>query len=174
MIEWRQVPVFPDYDVSTTGHVRSWRKSGPGTARREEPLELKLRHAIGGYRIATVISDSGPRQALVHHLVLEAWVGPRPQGKEAAHEDGDPSNNRLSNLRWATKAENEADKTRHGTVPRGERHRGAKLISAAVLGIRAEAAAGVSFRSLGRKYGVAHKTISLIHARRAWAHLEPR
>jgi hypothetical protein len=58
----------------------------------------------------------------VHHLVLEAFVGPRPAGHEAAHGDGDKTNNALANLRWATPKENAADRYRHGTVLFGTRH----------------------------------------------------
>ena len=48
-------------------------------------------------------------------LVVLAFLGPPPfPGAHAAHFDGDKLNNRLSNLRWASPAENEADKRRHG------------------------------------------------------------
>jgi hypothetical protein len=58
----------------------------------------------------------------VHHLVLLAFVGPRPAGRQAAHGDGHRTNNLLSNLRWATPKENTADRYRHGTVLFGTRH----------------------------------------------------
>lgn len=51
---------------------------------------------------------------LVHHLVLEAFVGPCPDGFEGCHWDGVPSNNYLSNLRWDTRESNMADMVRHG------------------------------------------------------------
>ena len=75
----------------------------------------------------------------VHVLVLEAFVGPRPEGMWALHgplryADGTPDN-RLSNLEWGTPSKNNGpDKTRdvthppfHGTVLRGEAHGSAKL-----------------------------------------------
>jgi hypothetical protein len=52
----------------------------------------------------------------VHRLVLEAFVGPCPEGMECRHLDGDPANNRLENLRWGTHRENAADQVRHGTA----------------------------------------------------------
>ena len=170
MTEWRRIDGFDDYEVSVDGRVRSWRKRGPGKERRATPLELKLRN-VDGYRLVTVRSDTESRQVLVQALVLEAWVGPRPNGMQVAHRNGDRSDNRLSNLRWATKAENEADKKDHGTVPLGENHHGSKLTNSIVREIRTGADAGASFRSLARKYGVCHKTVSLIHARKAWAHV---
>ncbi|MGH3845534.1 MAG: HNH endonuclease [Pseudonocardiaceae bacterium] len=52
---------------------------------------------------------------LVHHLVLTAFVEPRPPGKEGRHLDRNPGNNHLSNLRWSTHSENQLDQIRHGT-----------------------------------------------------------
>lgn len=51
----------------------------------------------------------------VHRLVLEAFVGPCPFGMEGCHNDGDPTNNNLVNLRWDTHKNNEKDKIKHGT-----------------------------------------------------------
>lgn len=57
---------------------------------------------------------SGNRRQYVHRLVLEAFVGPCPDGMECCHYDDDPSNNHLSNLRWATRNENMLDRSRNG------------------------------------------------------------
>jgi hypothetical protein len=62
------------------------------------------------------------RGRYVHRLMLEAFVGPCPTGHQAAHCDGDRHNNVLTNLRWATRKENEADKLRHGTHQYGARN----------------------------------------------------
>ena len=43
---------------------------------------------------------------LVHHAVLSAWVGPRPEGMECDHINGDSLDNRLCNLEWVTHKEN--------------------------------------------------------------------
>lgn len=51
----------------------------------------------------------------VHHLVLEAFVGPMPEGHEGCHRDGDRTNNHLGNLYWGTRAENVRDAIEHGT-----------------------------------------------------------
>lgn len=54
--------------------------------------------------------------ALVHHLVLKAFVGPQPLGLECCHRDGDPANNEDTNLRWDTRQSNVHDMWRHGTA----------------------------------------------------------
>ncbi len=62
------------------------------------------------------------RNAKVHILVLEAFVGPRPLGLEGCHDDGDPANNRLTNLRWDTPSSNAVDRVRHGHHHEAEKH----------------------------------------------------
>lgn len=51
----------------------------------------------------------------IHTLVLESFVGPRPDGHVGCHNDGDIDNNAPSNLRWDTQANNLADMKAHGT-----------------------------------------------------------
>ena len=46
----------------------------------------------------------------VHRAVLLAWVGPCPEGCEADHLNGNNTDNRLCNLQWVTKSENEKRK----------------------------------------------------------------
>jgi hypothetical protein len=56
----------------------------------------------------------GGRNQRVHKLVMEAFVGPCPPGKQCLHRDGNGLNNRLENLRWGTPEENTQDMIKHG------------------------------------------------------------
>lgn len=67
-------------------------------------------------RLSVVLNREGRRRTrLIHQLVLEAFVGPRPNGMEGCHNDGICTNNVWTNLRWDTRAGNAADTKRHGT-----------------------------------------------------------
>jgi len=66
----------------------------------------------GGY----IRVNLGGQKKLVHRFVLETFVGPCPEGMEARHLDGNPANNRLSNLCWSTHKENVRDQYKHGTA----------------------------------------------------------
>ena len=98
--EWKAIEGFPLYQVSNYGRVYSFYQN--------KLLKLNL---TAGKRYLMVIlhnNDGNERGVLVHHLVLEAFVGPRPEGKECNHKNGVPSDNTLGNLEWVTHAENMA------------------------------------------------------------------
>lgn len=59
--------------------------------------------------------------AHIHHLVLLAFVGPRPEGQVGCHNDDDETNNSLSNLRWDTKESNWEDRRRNSSQPAAEK-----------------------------------------------------
>ena len=104
----------------------------------------------------------------VSRLVCEHANGPPPTPKhEAAHSCGKGHKGCITkrHLRWATHAENMADKLIHGTSH-------AKLTETDVLAIRA--AKGVLLqRELAEKFGVTREAISLIQTGKNWAYLNP-
>ena len=102
-----------------------------------------------------------------HRLVLEAFVGKCPQGMEGCHNDGNPFNNHLSNLRWDTPKNNHADKIRHGTTNRGERCGTAKLTLEQVRAIREDTRLQ---RIIAKEYNIAESMISRIKNRVRWQH----
>lgn len=89
-----------------------------------------------GY-LSVVLKDMDRRQnRTVHSLVAAAFYGPRPEGMETRHLDGNPANNRVENLRYGTQSENNLDRVSHGThhlarkthCPQGHPYSGANLI----------------------------------------------
>jgi hypothetical protein len=73
---------------------------------------------------------------LVHKLILWTFRGFAPEGMECRHLDGNPQNNKLTNLVWGTKLENSADRRRHGQWEGGEGNGNAKLTKQNVYHIR--------------------------------------
>lgn len=53
----------------------------------------------------------------LHRIIAEAFIGPCPEGMEVCHNDGDPANNRVDNLRYGTRSENMYDRVSHGDHP---------------------------------------------------------
>lgn len=68
-----------------------------------------------GYMAVFLCNAPAPtKRYRVHHLVLEAFVGPRPPGYHGCHNNGERLDNRPENLRWDTVTENNRDIVRHG------------------------------------------------------------
>lgn len=161
--EWRQIVDLPaGYEVSNFGRVRSWHVGGTVGRLKTEPHLLRSRvnpHRGGYVNVSFSIGHKRMRASYVHHLVLEAFVGPCPEHCSLTrHLDRDPTNNRVDNLAWGTCRENELDAVRHGTHTRGEQNGQAKLTMEQVREIRASGASGTD---LAARYHVAQSTLSL-------------
>lgn len=140
--EWRPVVGYEEkYEVSNQGAVRSLDRviGGPHGHRKWKGRKLKPHPAkAGGYDMVSLRDGGRDRYVSVHTIVLEAFVGPRPEGKLCRHLNGDPTDNRLENLRWGTQKENAQDSILHGTnyqmnrekvCPRGHKIEGANRIN---------------------------------------------
>lgn len=116
--EWRDVPGWSGYyQVSNHGRVRSLDRTIITKAGKRHRLKGKaFRPARNeyGYPRLSLKKHGAEVKRYVHHLVLEAFVGPCPPGMEACHWNDIPDDNRLENLRWGTSAENKADMARNG------------------------------------------------------------
>ncbi len=106
MERWLPVRDWADlYEVSDHGRIRSLRRGG-------RVLRPKL---TSGYPTIQLSLDGVQVTRYIHQLVLEAFVGPRPDRCEVRHLNGDRRDVRLANLRWGTRSENARDAVRHGT-----------------------------------------------------------
>lgn len=115
--------------------------------------------------------DRGLYLRKIHLLVLEAFGGPRPEGFEACHNDGNPEHNHIYNLRWDTHKGNMADRERHGTVPQGSRNGSAVLTDESVRHMRRELDRGSLQKDLAPIFGVSKQCVQLIAAGKTWRHL---
>ncbi len=97
------------YMVSNSGRVKSLKRmawNGYGWHELPERI-LKERLNKKGYAIVTFWLNGKKRDFSVHYLVCTAFHGERPgETYEVDHIDGNPRNNRSSNLRWVTHKDN--------------------------------------------------------------------
>lgn len=132
---------------------------------------LKPHQRKNGYQQISLMIDGAVYREYVHRIVAEVFLGPPPSPQhEIAHNDGNPKNNCLLNLRWATKKQNQNDRIAHNTVQRGETHHNAKLTAALVNEIRSKSNS-VSGRTLSKMFGITYYTISDIIRRKTWRHV---
>lgn len=112
---WKPIPEFPGYEVSDHGQVRSWRTYDPSGTFACEPHLLKT-PPDRGYPCVDLHRDGRSHTKRVHRLVALVFLGPRPEGLQVCHYDGDKANNHISNLRYDSAKGNVADAIRHGTI----------------------------------------------------------
>ena len=158
MERWLPVLGFEGlYEVSDLGRVRN----AKGRLKRPTIPEADPRPFVLLWR------DNKPKMLRIHTVVLSAFVGPKPEGMEGCHYDGNCQNNRLGNLRWDTPKGNHADKGRHGTTNRGERCGNAKLSKEQVAAIRED---NRLQREIAADYGIRQNTVSRIKSKVRWAY----
>jgi hypothetical protein len=170
-VEYRPIQGFPGYRVGSDGTVwTAWKYNGHQPRKLSEDFRLlKPGHQTFGYPAVGLYRQGKCVRRTVHALVLEAFVGPAPQGMEARHyPDRDPENCRLDNLQWATHRTNIGDRVEHGTAPRGTKNGLAKVTESDVLRIRTLLAARIPPIDIASEYHVSVSTIRAIKNNQNW------
>ena len=158
--EIRPVKGFPEYDVSSTGTVYSW-KSG-------ERVPLKQRVDIDGYKTVGLYADGKCKRFKVHRLVANAFLE-GVSGKDCVnHKDGNKWNNSVDNLEWCTRSENSLHASKNGLLVYGSKQRIGKAQNRRFTKEQIDTikelyfADNLSQRELGRMFGCDHSVISEI------------
>jgi hypothetical protein len=176
--EKRSIPGFEGrYAIDATGRVFSLARKSL-RVRRGVPRvwttpakELTPQIDRYGYAVVTLHVDDAPLRFGVHRLVCLAFHGgpPKPD-MHAAHKDGVKLNNTPCNLRWATVAENNEDRRKHGVHPMGERLPHTKLTADKARHIVRRYWSGEVTSALAQEYGVASNAIRKVALGLSWRH----
>lgn len=130
--KWRSIEGYEGYyEVSNLGRVRSLERTlADGRIRKGKVLHGSRKTDTGRLKVS-LSRDGRVATAMIHRLVAMAFLGVPPDGRGLVlHSDGDHLNNRSSNLRWGTYADNVQDSLEHGT------HRNQYTTAAEVLALR--------------------------------------
>lgn len=124
---WKEIPNYAGYEVSTEGQVRSWLpRNGKGCyTQTKVPTVLKAsKFSDSDYIRVSLRCPTRNKHVTrkVHQLVLETYVGSAPHNHVVMHINDDTTDNRLSNLKYATSQENSDDMVKKGRSIRGEKH----------------------------------------------------
>jgi len=154
---WKPVPGFDGYEVSSMGRVRSFRKGALNY--------LKAAINGNGYFHVVLRKNGGSYVRRVHQLVLIAFKGTRPRGKECAHLDSNKINNRLDNLQWVTRSQNQ--KMRAAQFPESYAHTRKRLTPKIAGQIKTLLALNLfSQYTIANYFGISNTTVSKIKNRR--------
>jgi hypothetical protein len=87
--------------------IKKYAISNLGNVRGQDGIRL-LKPAIShhGYKYVIICNDGIQKHKMIHHLVIEAFVGERPNGYVTDHINRIRDDNRLENLRYCSCLEN--------------------------------------------------------------------
>jgi hypothetical protein len=149
------------YEVSSLGRLRSTNRMirfGRGGSRQVGGIKKTVIHSSGREQATLKIGRFVQRTAFVSRLVAIAFHPNPDQKPEVNHMDGNPLNNRASNLEWSTTLENLTHKLRNKLQP--------GLATETIKGICQEivnrSATGITAKEIASKYGISPWTVHRI------------
>jgi len=162
MERWRDIIGFEDvYQVSLDGNVR----------RKSNGYVLKQQIDRDGYLYLLLYKKKHIKR-FIHRLVIESFNRVRNGDEVVCHNDGNPKNNHISNLRWDSVKNNKADEKKHGTALFGEKLSWTKLTKDKVLKIKGLfKCKGLSNKAISLIFNISPSTICDIKKRRKWRHI---
>jgi hypothetical protein len=159
-----------DYSVSNLGRIRSNHRVIIKSNGSPQPIRERIRKIKPNKKgYCTYHVDSGRKHIKVHSAVMAAFVGPRPEGHQINHIDGNKSNNCLDNLEYCTGLENIRHAIKSGLIKAcGEDSSCSKLTELQALEIRKSTKL---HREIAVDFGVTSATVSRIKNGKRWPHL---
>lgn len=170
---WKDIPGYEgEYQASNLGRIKSLCRKVQGIngytkkpfLRTVPERILKPGRYCNSKHVSVVLRRNGIGKP-VHQLIMKTFVGEPPEEMEVLHINGNPTDNRLENLRYGTRTENILD-----VYYQGGRWR--KLSVDDVERIRFALFCGIKGCKLANEYGVSESTISSIKNGRTFKWLQ--
>lgn len=111
MENWKAIEGYEEhYHVSNLGRVKSLAREyrwGRGAIRRQAEKLLSPGRNSAGYSCVNLVVSGISKNVVVHRLVAKAFLPNPEKKKEVNHKNGNKADNRLPNLEWCTREENQ-------------------------------------------------------------------
>lgn len=97
-LEFRKIPSLNLlYEINENGTILRNAKS-----KKQIKIKLDMHHSKSGYYMSLITRNNKTQRLMIHKLVAECWLGPKPDGLEIDHIDRNSHNNDYRNLRYVT------------------------------------------------------------------------
>jgi hypothetical protein len=155
---------FENYTACENGDIFSLPKKTRKGKRKLKPMQYK-----NGYMSVDLVKDSKVYKKLVHRLIAITFIENPDKKPQVNHINGIKNDNRLLNLEWNTRSENQLHSIKIGLrTAKGIKNSQAKLIDSDIVSIRNS---NLSGKELSKKYNVSRATISQIINMKTWVHV---
>lgn len=176
---WKDIPGYEGfYQASNLGNIRSIDRVVPHGKNgfvKAKSKQLKAALYQGYYKVA-LCTNRKLKSFYVHKLVAITFIGPKIDGKEINHIDGNKINNSVLNLEWCSRSENvqHAFDTGLAKARKGSSNGNSKLKEDQILEIRNLWTSGNYMqKDIAKIFGVSTAHVKdIIHKRRGvWSQI---
>lgn len=161
-----EIPItgFENYTIDIDGNVYSLPKKTRKGKRKLKPVKYN-----NGYLIVDLVKNGKIYKKSVHRLVALAFLENKENYPQVNHINGNKQDNRLVNLEWVTRSENQKHAIKIGLrSAKGEKNSQCKLNESIVFSIYNS---NSSYTDLANHHNISLSTIYDIKKKRSWSHI---
>lgn len=167
---WKTIKDFKDYEVNTSGEVRSKDRYIPNRNGLVKGKVLKQRVNKHGYLEVYFTINSKQHTRTPHRLVAKAFIYNPHNYKQVNHINGIKTDNRVENLQWVNNSMNQLHAYKLGLQPsrKGESNSRAKLSYDDVTIIKTKYNSGMTISEISEEMNIIIYRIRQIIYGRTW------